>query len=513
MPRYRWTTAPLLGVALFFDLSTFAAAGRERLLVKEAGVRFTIFTYDDGRSQPYTFKFKDNDITSNYRFDANGDVTKITVGGAKYKVSGNGVTGRRLSAGNTKQSLAPPAAWTLEEDAQEELEPPFDEGLLSFEHRRLYACSECEDTWDVMCGQGLRAVCELVGYGSPFDADAEASIATMCDTFGDACSSLTAEAACESQCEGDSAPDGACDPNPCNGGTCTVDPAGGYMCSACPSNFGGMHCQLDTSGLDPFYIELDYVGTWTNADKNIVRAQADRWEKVITHVPCGGTRDYPAGRLLISAAQTNIDGVGNTLGSAGPDYNWNECPGVSLTGSMEFDIADLGLLSRLDLEFLYLHEMGHVIGIGTNWEECNTCDDDRDPEWTCPAAKKVYNDFLGISPPSTADIVELRFGGGTRCGHWSEDTFVDEVMTGLSQGGDPEPLSKLTLASLEDIGYIIDPGTADPYTLPSQRDASIRVEPAEPQERPDVDVMKTKYYMDSDGEIVGEKQVNASVRY
>ena len=42
--------------------------------------------------------------------------------------------------------------------------------------------------------------------------------------------------------------DGACDPSPCNGGTCTVDPGGGYMCSSCPTDFGGMHCQLDTSG-------------------------------------------------------------------------------------------------------------------------------------------------------------------------------------------------------------------------------------------------------------------------
>lgn len=85
---------------------------------------------------------------------------------------------------------------------------------------------------------------------------------------------------------------------------------------------------------------------------------------MITHVPCGGNSDHPAGRLLISASQENIDGVGNTLGSASPDFNWIECPGVSLMGSMKFDIADLRLLNQLDLELLYLHEMGHAIGFG-----------------------------------------------------------------------------------------------------------------------------------------------------
>lgn len=54
---------------------------------------------------------------------------------------------------------------------------------------------------------------------------------------------------------------------------------------------------------------------------------------------------------------------------------------------------------------------------------------------------------------------------------------------------------------------------AEPYTLPSQRDASIRVDEPVVTERPDVDVIKTKYYVNSDGEVVGQKQVHASVRY
>lgn len=85
---------------------------------------------------------------------------------------------------------------------------------------------------------------------------------------------------------------------------------------------------------------------------------------MITHVPCGGTDSDPAGRLLIKAKQGTIDGVGGTLGFAFSDYVWNDCPGISLSGVMKFDIEDLAELTSLELDLLYLHEMGHVIGIG-----------------------------------------------------------------------------------------------------------------------------------------------------
>lgn len=203
MPCCRWNAAYLLG-AVLFDISIFAAADKERLIVREGGVKFTFLTFDDGRSKPYKIRFKDSNVKSLYIFGEEGDVTLIKVGGVRYKVRDTGVTGRKLTA-ETKQALVPHTGWVLADESQEELETLFDEEP-SLEHRRLYACSECEETWDVMCGQGLETVCELVDYGSPFNAEAEASIATLCGNFGDACSSLTAEAGCEDQCEGDGGP-------------------------------------------------------------------------------------------------------------------------------------------------------------------------------------------------------------------------------------------------------------------------------------------------------------------
>ncbi|CAN0374069.1 unnamed protein product, partial [Laminaria digitata] len=90
-----------------------------------------------------------------------------------------------------------------------------------------------------------------------------------------------------------------------------------------------------------------------------------RWAELITHVPCGGSVDSPAGRLVISSTLEPIDGVGSVLGSAGPTSVWSACPTISLEGNMRFDIADIaGMESDGSFEGVILHEMGHVIGVG-----------------------------------------------------------------------------------------------------------------------------------------------------
>lgn len=93
---------------------------------------------------------------------------------------------------------------------------------------------------------------------------------------------------------------------------------------------------------------------------------------MITHVPCGGTtypglelEAVPAGRLLIVANQYSVDGVGGRLGKGGPEYVWNDCPGISFAGAMTFDADDLAELNELRLKLLYLHEIAHVIGFGS----------------------------------------------------------------------------------------------------------------------------------------------------
>ena len=58
-------------------------------------------------------------------------------------------------------------------------------------------------------------------------------------------------------------------------------------------------------------------------------------------------------------------------------------------------------------------------------------------------------------------------GAGTREGHWRETTFGNELMTGFLDGG-INPLSRVTVGALEDMGYQVNYQAADQdYQLPT----------------------------------------------
>jgi hypothetical protein len=127
--------------------------------------------------------------------------------------------------------------------------------------------------------------------------------------------------------------------------------------------------------------------------------------------------------------------------------------------------------------------MGHVIGIGTLWGltentkgvEANPItvplgipNPDYDPRFTGAMAVTEYQTLLSAaSKPSEADVpIENSGGPGNLNAHWRELTFDNELMS--SAAGGSEQLSRLTAASLADIGYTVDmdSATIDAYALP-----------------------------------------------
>lgn len=54
---------------------------------------------------------------------------------------------------------------------------------------------------------------------------------------------------------------------------------------------------------------------------------------------------------------------------------------------------------------------------------------------------------------------------------------------------------------------------AEPYTLPAFREVAMRSEAYVDTERPDRAFVTTKYYVDSDGNVVKEKQMEALLRF
>jgi hypothetical protein len=94
-----------------------------------------------------------------------------------------------------------------------------------------------------------------------------------------------------------------------------------------------------------------------------------------------------------------------------------------------------------------------------------------DPQYIGANAIREYRALGG-----TGNIkLENLYGPGTCEGHWKESIFGTELMTGFLNGGVPNPLSRMTLASMQDLGYSIDLSKADSYTIPAAGTASVSI--------------------------------------
>jgi hypothetical protein len=161
------------------------------------------------------------------------------------------------------------------------------------------------------------------------------------------------------------------------------------------------------------------------------------------------------------------DGNGNILGQAGP-CAVNSGTNLTAYGAMEFDSLDLGdLVADGSLTDVIVHEMGHVLGIGTLWNYRRTLlsgDGSSDPFFTGTAARTQFAELNTVTYAGTPVPVENSGGAGTRDAHWRESVLRNELMTGFLNRGS-NPLSRISIASLRDMGYTVNLTAADPYTL------------------------------------------------
>jgi len=113
-----------------------------------------------------------------------------------------------------------------------------------------------------------------------------------------------------------------------------------------------------------------------------------------------------------------------------------------------------------------MHEMGHVIGFGTIWGNLGLLRGTAsDPRFTGPRATAEYNAIFQTSESGVP--VENTGGPGTRYSHWRESVFDNELMTGWIDRGRPNLLSRVTIASLADLGYQVNMDAAEPYSPPN----------------------------------------------
>jgi subtilisin-like proprotein convertase family protein len=217
-----------------------------------------------------------------------------------------------------------------------------------------------------------------------------------------------------------------------------------------------------------FAINVRFLGGLTPTQRAVFDTAAARWSEIIIgDLPSVTVDGTVIDDVVIDAQGVAIDGASGILGQAGPT-RLRSGSGLPATGIMEFDIGDLAQLEASGgLMNVIIHEMGHVLGIGTLWRNRNLLvgGGSPNPIFTGMNAMREFAALVDAAAPTPVPVANTG-GQGTRDGHWRETVFGSELMTGFLNPAF-NPISRLTIASLEDLGYTVNYAAADPYVLPT----------------------------------------------
>lgn len=189
----------------------------------------------------------------------------------------------------------------------------------------------------------------------------------------------------------------------------------------------------------------------------------------------GGRLDEVIDDVLILAAVGPIDGPRGVLAQAGPCLIRSGGSRLTAVGVMSFDAEDLGtFLQGAVFEEVITHEIIHVLGFGTLWQERGLvlAADTEDPRY---AGLQGHHGCAASSWAALCgSMIALEAGGGsgTALGHWRESTFGDELLTGY-YGARGSVLSTMTVGAMRDLGFVVNMAAAD-VALPllSSRDSA-----------------------------------------
>jgi hypothetical protein len=231
-----------------------------------------------------------------------------------------------------------------------------------------------------------------------------------------------------------------------------------------------------------FDVQIRFIGEGgTERHREAFTKAAARWREVIVadigntllNVPAGECQPWiPAvsetiNDLLVFVRIAAIDGPGKIVGQASPCYvnSENKLP---IMGFFELDEDDLeSMTSRGLLDDVVLHELGHVLGIGTLWNHRRTLltnSGGDDPFFNGINARSAFESVGGTAYTGEPVPVENTGARGTRDAHWRRSVFGLELMQGFAQPGGM-PMSRVTIASLADLGYTVSFARADGFLL------------------------------------------------
>ena len=164
-----------------------------------------------------------------------------------------------------------------------------------------------------------------------------------------------------------------------------------------------------------------------------------------------------------------MDGVGGTLGSAGPclvrSAAQKYLPALGIVRLDAADVTNLQASGRLTA--VVLHEMLHVVGFGTIWLDNSLRDTSNvdDARFLGPRSRLACAESHGGGADCATTVpLHSADGPGSAYSHWRETLFTNELMTPFLNSP-PTPLSEMSIQSLGDLGYVVSNSPAQPYVV------------------------------------------------
>ena len=243
-------------------------------------------------------------------------------------------------------------------------------------------------------------------------------------------------------------------------------------------------------------IDVVYADSISESQRAVFQEAADWWMTILADMELPDMPTDEVGRLgcgdifadvsigtidelVVVASVREVDGPRGILAGAQP-CGVREESMLPFLGVVMVDVDDLELLEAEDQRELILHEMGHVLGIGSLWTDFGLLQNpslqlggDADTHFSGPLAIAAFDDAGGTAYTEGDKVpVENRAGPGSGDSHWRQSVLRTELMTPYASLGTPDPLSAISIQSLADLGYMVDVNLAEPYTLPGTADAA-----------------------------------------